>query len=380
MSLIPPDETFLLWGIIVGLAGFGFWAERETRIGKNATAIVTAMVVAMLLSNLRVIPFSSPVYDSIFANLLPVAMPLLLFRADLSKAFHSGGKTVLSFCIGAVGVLLGAVVAMAVIPLGNKEAVVAGLFTATYTGGSANLAAVAIAAEVNDGTLLTSIIAADVVASNIQTIFVIALPGLVFVRRYFGENEGTNTQVESVRAVQNEPSSNSFELAGATLAISIAMLLVYAGYSSAEFIGRRSLGIVFTTIYALLVSNFMKPVVQKMSCDFEIGLLTVFLFLVALAAGADVSGLLRTGVSFFFFAMILLVVHTIFLLIVTRIFGFDLRSVVIGSTACIGGVTTAAAISTAKGWRDLIVPGILAGTLGNALGTFLGVLVWSVLS
>ena len=78
--------------------------------------------------------------------------------------------------------------------------------------------------------------------------------------------------------------------------------------------------------------------------------------------------------------MILLVVHTIFLLIVTRIFGFDLRSVVIGSTACIGGVTTAAAISTAKGWRDLIVPGILAGTLGNALGTFLGVLVWSVLS
>ena len=53
---------------------------------------------------------------------------------------------------------------------------------------------------------------------------------------------------------------------------------------------------------------------------------------------------------------------------------------VIGSTACVGGVTSAAAIASAKGWRDLIVPGILAGTIGNAFGTRLGVWVWTILS
>jgi uncharacterized membrane protein len=57
----------------------------------------------------------------------------------------------------------------------------------------------------------------------------------------------------------------------------------------------------------------------------------------------------------------------------------DIRSIVIGSTACVGGVTTASAIASAKGWRDLIIPGIMAGTLGNALGSFLGVWIWSLL-
>ncbi|MDH5434869.1 MAG: DUF819 family protein, partial [Gammaproteobacteria bacterium] len=42
--------------------------------------------------------------------------------------------------------------------------------------------------------------------------------------------------------------------------------------------------------------------------------------------------------------------------------------------------TTASAVASAKGWNHLIAPGILIGTLGNAIGTFLGVWVWSLLS
>ncbi len=77
-------------------------------------------------------------------------------------------------------------------------------------------------------------------------------------------------------------------------------------------------------------------------------------------------------------------VHTLALLLVARYLrrhtAMDIRAVVIGSTACVGGITTASAIASAKGWHDLIIPGIMAGTLGNAIGSFLGVAMWSMLS
>ena len=379
MSLIAPDSTFLLWSVLVGLVAFGFWSEQHTRIGRYITGIIVAMAAAMVLSNFKAIPFESPVYDSIFQYLLPIAIPLTLFRADLIDAFRNGGATVVAFCIGAVGIVIGTFLAAKVMPLGDITALVAGLYSATYIGGSANLAAVAIAADFDSGSILTSLVAADVVATNFQTLLIVALPSIAIVRGFFNYSEN-HTKLQADEPAQKPFTAQNVDLTGAALAVAVAMLLVFLGSWTAEGIGRPSMGIVLTTVYALLVSNFLKPVVEKMSLDFELGLFMIFLFLVALAAGADVAILIETGVSFFIFAMSLLAFHTLFIVLVCRAFGLDLRSVVIGSTACIGGMTTAAAIASAKGWRDLIIPGILAGTIGSSIGTLIGVWIWSVLS
>ena len=143
MSLIDPESDMLLWGVVIGLVGIGFWAEQKTRIGKMLTGIIVAMSVTMVLSNLKIIPTAAPVYDSIFSNILPVAIPLLLFRADLRRILRDGGPALGAFLIGAVGIVLGVLLATALVPLGGVSAIAAGLFTATYTGGSANFAAVA---------------------------------------------------------------------------------------------------------------------------------------------------------------------------------------------------------------------------------------------
>jgi uncharacterized membrane protein len=49
--------------------------------------------------------------------------------------------------------------------------------------------------------------------------------------------------------------------------------------------------------------------------------------------------------------------------------------IAIVSQANIGGGTTAIALAETFGRKELIVPAILVGTLGNALGTYLGFLV-----
>jgi uncharacterized membrane protein len=40
---------------------------------------------------------------------------------------------------------------------------------------------------------------------------------------------------------------------------------------------------------------------------------------------------------------------------------------------CIGGPSSAPALVSAKGWRDLLIPGVLAGSFGYAIGSFVGI-------
>ena len=378
VSLISPDSDLLLWGVVIGIVGFGFWAEQKTRIGKTLTGIIVAMSFTMLLSNLKIIPTSAPVYDSIFSGILPVAIPLLLFRADLRRIFADGGPTLSAFLIGTTGIVIGVSLATLLVPLGDLSAVAAGLFTATYTGGSANFAAVAVATNFNDGTTLTSMIAADVIATNFQTMLLVALPGIALVRKFYGTTVADLAAMDGAAHVPFQ--LKELNMPGLCLAVALAYLLVAAGNTAAELIGNSAYGILFASAFALIIGNFMRPVVERMSGDFEAGIFLVFLFLVALAAGADVWILAQDGPVYLIYASIILAVHTLFPVVLARFMKLDIRAVVIGSTACVGGVASASAIASAKGWRDLILPGILVGTFGNAIGTFLGVWMWTLLN
>ena len=59
-----------------------------------------------------------------------------------------------------------------------------------------------------------------------------------------------------------------------------------------------------------------------------------------------------------------------------RLFGLTLPELVTASNAAILGATTAPALAAARGWHDLVTPGVLVGVLGYALGTFAGTAVF----
>jgi uncharacterized membrane protein len=50
----------------------------------------------------------------------------------------------------------------------------------------------------------------------------------------------------------------------------------------------------------------------------------------------------------------------------------DLAGAAVASQANVGGATSALALAKSLGREDLLVPGILLGSLGTAVGTFLG--------
>ena len=79
------------------LAWLGFWIDGHP-IGKKTSGVVWVLVVAMVCSNLGLIPLASPVYDFVGGSLVPLAIPLLLLKGDLRKIFReSGGVMIFLF-------------------------------------------------------------------------------------------------------------------------------------------------------------------------------------------------------------------------------------------------------------------------------------------
>lgn len=380
--VIPADAEFLVWAALFVCVGVGFWAQRCTAIGAKYSGIMITMTAAMVLSNLRIIPTSSEVYNVTWDILLPIAIPLLLFRTNIRRVVREAGPLLIAFGVGIVGVVLGTVVATALVPLGDElKAPVAGVLTATYIGGSANFTAVAVAADFKEGAALTATVAADIIATNLHTIAVLVLPGLALVQRHFVNAHGN--VVENGGAAPLDDSHfrlRDLDLVGLAYALAMAAAIAGLGHFTADLLDRSGLAIVFSTLYALLLANLAPGLVKRFSGDTEAANFMLFLFLAALAATADIWDLADLGPILFLYIGIMLTVHVAITFIGGWLLKIDVADLVIASMACVGGASSAGAIASSKGWKHLVTPGILIGMLGYAVGTFIGVAVWEFYS
>ena len=135
------------------------------------------------LSNIGLLPAASPAYEFCWKRLLPLAVSLGLLSASAGAPRGSNDgelrPMLLAFGVGAVGTIVGAFVAFgACTRLGlystAQAAVAAALLAATYVGGSANFFGVAsaVASPARDGSLVASLLAADL---GLMAIYLLAL-------------------------------------------------------------------------------------------------------------------------------------------------------------------------------------------------------------
>ncbi len=368
-TLIRPDHHWALWAILLSAAAFGLLAER-TRFGRKLSAAVLAIGAGFALSNLRVIPASAPAYDAVWTYLVPLAIPLLLIEADLRKILREAGPTLAAFGIGAVGTVVGTIIAYQLIPLGPEGYKLAGIFCSTYIGGSINYVAASEAMDLRSGDLLTAGIAADNLVMTLYFLLLFALPSLPWLRKHFADRhpEG-DTSPAPVTEAQGD------RLPGIVTGVALSAVLCAVGYGIAAAIGVKTAAILIVTAMAVTLATVFPGRMARLKGAGDVGIAFMMIFFAVLGATANIGVVLKEGPVLFLFAGLILLVHLAVLLAGGRLLKLDLREVVIASNANMGGPTTAAAMAVARRWPTLVTPAILCGTLGYAIATFIGVAV-----
>lgn len=388
MSFISPENHLVLFGVIAGAATLGIWSEHKKWLGQVSGILVT-MIVMSLLSMSGVVPVASnsklkvEVYELIFSYFIPLSIPMMLMGSNITRIIREGGKLLVAFLIGALGVVLGSLLAFYFIDLGPDSGNAAGVIAATLIGGSMNFIATGEILNFSTHPLFSATIAVDNFAANAYILLLFTVPSLKYLVRFFVKPKMDNRE-ETKKNQYEETHPITME----RIAISVLIAAVIAGAGSLisdviqkVYSTRMSTSILVITVLAVLMANLFPKRLKKLEdTAFAIGLWMMYIFLAAIGASTNLADMLHVGPAVLGFYLIIMFFHFIFLVSLAKIFKLDVYEVIISSAANIMGPSVAAPMAASLGQKKLITPGILVGILGYVIGTFIGVSIAVMLS
>jgi uncharacterized membrane protein len=363
--------------VLFGLAYLGFWIDKQP-IGKKTSGVVWVLVAAMLLSNFHVIPYSSPAYDFVGGYMVSLAIPLLLFKADLRKIIKESGKVMITFLVASAATVIAAVVGYFLMNLGEIGPKVAGVYTGGYIGGAVNFLAVSQVVEMSEAEFTTAISASSIV-SIIALMILIAIPSIKWIVKFLPISFGDTMEEHEKKAMQEEQRSKvRLRHISGVLALSFSICAVSAAIG--EFIGQPQYNILFVTILTIVVANLFPKAMDELEGEFELGMIFMYLFFAMVGSSTNFSGFASSAMMLFVYGMFIIVVHIAIVLAMARLMKVDLAEAVVASGAALVGPAVTAAIAISQGWRTLVTPAIMVGIFGYVIGTFIGVAVTTFLS
>ena len=361
---------------------------------------IVALIGALVLTNLAIIPTHAPFFDDIiWGYVVPMAIPLLLLQCDLKKIGRDSGKLLILFLVGSVGTVAGSIIGAKV--LGDHiphMAGIAGMMTGSYIGGGVNFAALAGAFDV-PGEMISATTVADNLLMALYFFVLVSIPGIAFFRKHYShpfvdevEQNGISDESKTIAAaywgkkdISLLDISINMAISGVIVAVSKTLSGIFAEIiptSNAVFkminalLGNQYL--IITTI-AMIIATVFASKVEKVSGSQEIGTWLIYLFFFVIGVPASIVEVVVNAPIVLVFCAIIVVINMTICLVVGKLFHFNLEEIILASNANIGGPTTAAAMAISKGWIKLVGPTMLVGTLGYVIGTYLGIFVGNLL-
>ncbi|WP_305752546.1 DUF819 family protein [Mammaliicoccus sciuri] len=388
-AFINKDETWLLWAILVGIAALSIFLEQRYQFAAKLTGAIIALVGAMILSNLSIIPIESPVYDQVWEYVIPLAIPLLLFRSNIFKIWKESRRLLFIFLISSVGTVVGVAAGFLLlhqfIPELDK---IGAMMTGSYIGGGVNFAALSTKFQ-TPGELVSATVVADNSVMAFYFIVLITLPNMKFVKKYFkrlytSSDDGNSNQAEAYWK------RNEISLKDIAYSISIAFALVAISFKISELVNEyipknnhfmeilvSIIGdqfLLLTTLTLVTVAMFSK-FFENLNASDELGTFLIYIFFVVIGVPASIPIIIKTAPLLFIFVAVILIFNLSITLFFGKLFKFNIEEMLLASNANAGGPTTAAALAISKGWQGLVGPILIIGTLGYVIGNYVGTLM-----
>ena len=395
-TFIAADDTWVLWTVLAASAALAIYLEQKYAWASKITGCILATAFTLVLANLSIIPTDAPVYDAVWSYVVPLAVPLLLFNANIKKIWKESGRMLIIYLLSSVGTLAGGFTAYfalkGAIPALND---IVPMFVGTYTGGSVNFIAMSEQYAV-PGKTVSAALVADNLLMVLYVFVLISLPAMAIIKKLYRQpyEEALKAQTAADKDKNKTMAAKywgakEISLKDIAFAIAIAFIIVtvstkLAGeisetFSGADFVSKFIGGffgnkyLLITTFTMIIATAFPKQMSSVKGAQ-EIGTFLIYIFFAVIGAPASIPMIIKESPLLLVFALIIVAINMVVSLIFGKIFNFSIEEIIIASNANIGGPTTAAAMAVSKGWGALIVPALLVGTLGYVLGNYLGIL------
>ena len=355
----------------------------KTKTGKQlgGPALLVILFTAVI-ANFNLIPSASnsiELYDIIFKYVAPISIFFLLLKVNITTIKNAGLPMVGLFIIGSLATTCGIIISWYLLNpeslLGEDGKIIAGMLTGTYTGGSVNFNAIALEYEFQKkGVLYAGTIAVDNVVTAIWIMITLIFP--TFLNRIWKSNKKfISNRIQPNKKTENERISiNSL-----SWLLFLGMSAYYVSDIFTSYVIDIPSILILTTIGIIMAQS---KFISNIKGSQELGLYLVYIFLAVIGAYCEigaVSQLQEIGLLLLIFTICSVLIHGILFIIIGGIIYRDWEMISIASQANIGGGASAIALAEAFDRKDLILPSILVGSLGNALGTYLGFFVVYIL-
>ncbi len=370
------QDPFHILIIFMGIITLALFLSNRYSIAKKISPILIILFFSAIVSNVGIITTDNPFYGELTHYAVPFAVILILFHVKLSDLKNAGKPMLVAFGLASLGSFVGCIVGGIILSsqfndvLAGEGWKLVGPYIGTYIGGSLNFFSLWTGLQIDNPDLFAAANAVDNL--TFMPIFLIWIVAPNYIMKYFKPGKFWKQKEGDEEVAEHKPTElKIFDVAALTFSAILIMFL--AGWIKSEFIAQwmPSLPtILITTTLALIAAQF--KFVQNLQGANELGNFAFYVFFAAVGALMDIVKAIELAPVLFLFVIIVIGAQVLFVLGIGKILKLDLRILAVASVAAKAGPSSVIAITNAKEWNHLALPGVAAGLLGYAVGNYIG--------
>ena len=355
----------------------------KNKIADKIGAVVISYIVGLIIGNVGLIPAEYIEFQNFIVGLtVAIAIPLLLFSANLKLWYRLIGKTFLSLILGLFSVVV-------VVYLGYfifRDKIddiwqISGMLVGLYSGGDPNLASLKTALGVEQNRFIITH-TSDLAFGAFFLLFIMVAGKKTFEsflpKFSMKQKENMNKMEDSLCEFHN---FNNFFHKKSIPNLIIGLFLSIFIVGIAYFGGELSPSAYATTISILLITtlglgaSFIKKV-RELKKTFQLGMYFIIVFSLIIASMADFSVIFQLKSLYILLYVILVVVLSIIIhALLSKIFKIDADTLIITTIALLYSVPFIPVVASTLKNKYIIISGIVIALFGYAIGNYLGIVV-----
>lgn len=358
---------------MIGLVSIPILAQRwSNRVDKSwLSPVLICYGVGILLANIPGIPLNDSLSETTSQGSIILAIPLLLFSTRLLHWIRHAQTAVFSFMLAVVAAVAGTITAAWTMQSAVEyPALLSGMLSGLYTGGTPNMQAVGIALKAPKEYIVL-INAADVILGGSWLIFLISVSPMVMGRIF----RPFTLDKQQVEVSWSETQTVHWQSMVIGILLALAVCIASAGLTFWLFGHLDEPAFLLFTLTSLSLLLSAIPSIRNLPGTMVAGEYLLLVFSLAIGLLADLSTLASSGLVILGFCTIAKVISIATHLILARLFNIDRDTYLITSTAALYGPVFVPQVAKVLGNKQLIFAGISTGLLGYAIGNYLGLSV-----